>query len=296
MNLVQQNIAIAFARFHSPMRAALECILIILLAVMLARVTWLLVSPPDSVAIEIDRPLPSPIQGIPNALSVSSDRTVLISANPFQQGTIDAIVEEVPETNLNLQLLGLRMSGEGGASGNAIVRTPDGIGNNYKVGEEILAGVTLSRILSDRVIISRDGATETLMLGGRGAGLSVISDDSQAVAPFSETNLTASSQDSSLPPIIGTVEGPELLFSAMRVTPVQANGRVSGYRVRANGDPEVMRQAGFESGDVLLQFDGTLIGELDIEEVLERLGEVETTNIRIDRNGTERTVRLSLSE
>ncbi len=153
------------ASIERPARLVVECVLIAVLALLFARLAWLVISPSNSVATYTQRPLPSPMRGAASALAAATDRTLLVRTNPFQQGEADVIVQDVPETNLNLDLDGLRMSTEGGEAGNAIIRTPDGIGKNYSVGDEILAGVTLERILSDRVITIINEADETLMLG-----------------------------------------------------------------------------------------------------------------------------------
>jgi len=294
MDLAQHSILAAISRFHRPVRAALEIVLSIAAAVIAARMIWLIAFPGGSVATFVDRPLPSPMQGSVAAISVASDRSVLLTQNPFDQGAIDEVLEEVPETNLNLKLSGLRMSGEGGVAGNAIIQTPDGVGKNYQVGSEVLPGVTLERILTDRVIINRDGATETLMLGGRGAGLSVISDDSR-VATSGSTG-SASAASSSAETITGRIAGPDVLFTAMRAQPLQDAGRVLGYRLSAQGDPAMMRQAGFEPGDLLISMNGSNVGELDVEEVFERLSMVDQAVLVVERDGAERTIRLEFGE
>ena len=167
--------------FERPVRLALEILLAAVLAFVAARLIWLVISPLDSVATFTDRPLASPISGASGAISLSVDRSILISNNPFASDAPEEVVVSAPETSLNLQLDGLRMSDSDSVLSNAIIRTQSGIAKNFRVGDEIIAGVTLERILSDRVIISRDGISETLMRGGKGAGLSVISDDS---SPF----------------------------------------------------------------------------------------------------------------
>ncbi len=74
MDLGQQSILAAISRFHGPVRAALEIVLSIGLAIIIARIIWLLVSSGDAVATYVDRPLPSPMQGASSGLSVASDR------------------------------------------------------------------------------------------------------------------------------------------------------------------------------------------------------------------------------
>lgn len=281
-----------------PARLAIELVLIVLLALLVARIIWVVASPSDSVASYTDRPLPAPMRGASSTLAISTDRSVLITENPFEQGEAELIVQDVPETSLNLQLDGLRMSTESDGAGNAIIRTPDGRGKNFRIGDQIMPGVTLERILSDRVIINRDGADETLMLGGRGAGLSVISDDSQIITPggVASSGETAEAETADTAIIEGQLEGPEVLFGAINAAAVMTNGALSGYRLSPIGSSDVMRRAGLQPGDVLLQINGTSVAGLDMNDVVERISSIETAELQINRNGSPRTVRLKFGE
>jgi len=280
-----------------PVRLSIEIALIIALALLVARLVWVIASPTDSVANAVDRPLPAPMRGAASSLALSTDRSVLVTQNPFDTDEVGLIVEDVPETSLNLHLDGLRMSTDSNNDGNAIIRTPDGIGKNFSIGDEILGGVTLKRILSDRVIINRDGADETLMLGGRGAGLSVISDDSQIAATNTESAPTQTAEPAPDQGIIeGQLAGPDVLFGAINAGPVMTNGSVAGYRLNPLGSAETMRQAGLEPGDVLLQINGTSVANLDISDVIDRISAIETAELEIIRNGTPRIVRLKFGE
>ncbi len=280
-----------------PLRSGVELVLVFVLALLGARLVWIIASPSDSVATYTERPLPTPMRGASSTLAISTDRSVLIGENPFDQGEAEIIVQDVPETSLNLQLDGLRMSSEGGGAGNAIIRTPDGIGANYRVGDQVLPGVTLERILSDRVIINRDGADETLMLGGRGAGLSVISDDSQIVTDSAApAGVSSAAVPQETAEITGRLAGPDVLFGAINAGPVMTNGALSGYRLNPIGSADIMRQAGLEPGDVLLQINGTSVVDLDMTDVIDRLSASQAAVLEINRNGSERTVRLSFGE
>ena len=282
--------------FERPVRLALEIFLAAVCALILARLLWLVAFPGGAVATYTDRPLASPISGPSGAISLSVDRTVLISNNPFASTELEEIVVSAPETSLNLQLDGLRMSDNSSVLGNAIIRAQSGIASNYQVGDEIIAGVTLERILSDRVIINRDGVSETLMLGGRGAGLSVISDDSQIVTAEARASTSEAPAEASLPPITGRAAGPDVLFSAMSVTATRLENGAEGYRLSPRGSVEIMRQAGFEPGDVLLQFNGTSVANIDVDNLFDELESVDAAILRVDRDGTERTIRLELGE
>lgn len=285
------------SNFERPIRWVFEIGLAILLAIIAARLVWLVAFPTGSVATFTDRPLASPISGNSSALSISVDRTIILSSNPFETDAIDEVIAAVPETSLNIQLIGLRMSSEGDIAGNAIIRNPRGETENFRVGDEIIPGVTLERILSDRVIINRDGATETLMRGGRSAGLSVIGDEADAVlaVPRTSSNTPPQAQVSA-PPITGQIAGPEFLFTAMSATFVEQDDGVRGYQLSARGNAETMRLAGFEPGDILLQINGTSVAEADLDELLERFGQAEAAILRVNRDGIDRTIRLEIGE
>ncbi|MEO1188532.1 MAG: type II secretion system protein N [Pseudomonadota bacterium] len=280
-----------------PLRWVVETALVVASALLVARIGWLIASPADTVAKYTQRPLPSPMRAASSSLGIATDRTLLVSDNPFQQGEAEVIVQDVPETNLNLSLDGLRMSTEGGESGNAIIRTPDGIGKNYSVGDEILAGVTLERILSDRVIINRDGADETLMLGGRGAGLSVITDDSRISTELDPGSAAQTPDRPAQPDVIeARIDSPELLLGSVNAGPVRVNGAITGYRLDPLGSPDIMQQAGLAPGDVLLQINGASVAQLDTVDVIDGISSAETVDLTVNRNGSEQTIRLRFGE
>ena len=74
------------------------------------------------------------------------------------------------------------------------------------------------------------------------------------------------------------------------------SGQVSGYRLSPIGDASIMREAGFEPGDVLLQINGASVSNLDMNDVIGRISAIETAELQISRNGTPRTVRLKFGE
>ena len=283
--------------FERPVRWGIEIILVVALALIAARLIWLSAYPAGSVADFTDRPLPSPMTGSAGGLAISVDRSVILSSNPFEADSIDEIITAAPETSLNIQLVGLRMSTGDEFVGNATIRTPQGATQNFRVGDDIIPGVTLERILSDRVIINRDGAAETVMREGLSEGLSVIGDESQAVtATATPRSDSRASAPESLPPITGQVAGPEVLFAAMSIAPITLEDGTQGYRLSPRGSPELMQQAGFQPSDVLLQFNGTNVDNIDVEELLERIGSVDSAILRVNRDGIERTIRLELGE
>lgn len=297
MDLGTNTIVSRLAAMNGSFRLIVEVIMVVILALVSSRLVWLIAYPSGAVADFVDRPLPAPIASTSGGISVSVDRTIILQNNPFASDVEDEVIVTAPETSLNLQLDGLRMSNVADVAGNAIIRTPNGQSENYQIGDEIIAGVTLERILSDRVIINRDGANETLMLGGRQAGLSVIGDESMVTSPVAnldQASATASAPD--LPEIAGRIVGPEILFTSMRAEPARTERGATGYRLLARGDAALMRDAGFEPGDILLQFNNTSVTDTDLEELFDRFGQVQSATLLIERDGVDRIIRLSIGE
>jgi general secretion pathway protein C len=95
---------------------------------------------------------------------------------------------------LNLVLVGVRAATGAEAQGAAIIQTPDNMQRLYRVGDSIVAGVTLAAVDSDRVVILRDGVRESVVFtdrasviggGEASAGLAAAAVET-AVAPAPE--------------------------------------------------------------------------------------------------------------
>ncbi len=282
-----------------PARLVIELGLVIFLALLAARLAWTVVAPVESVADYANRPLPSPMRGTSSSLTIATDRSVLVRDNPFSQGDSEPVIEDAPETSLNLKLIGLRMSTDGTDAGNAIITTPNGQVENFSVGDEILAGVSLERILSDRVILNRDGASETLMLGGRRAGLSVITDDSRTI-DADALNVGESEQGQNLnvqsAANVGRLAGPDEFFGAVSASPEMRDGTLIGYRLSPIGTADTMRRAGLQPGDILQAIDGVPVSDLNVSGLLDSISEIETAELLVNRDGSTQTVRLSFGE
>lgn len=75
--------------------------------------------------------------------------------------------EDLPETTLQLTLIGPAAGLGGGAEGSALIELPNRKQVRVKVGEEIMPGVALRDVQRTRVVISRAGVSETLSLPNR---------------------------------------------------------------------------------------------------------------------------------
>ena len=285
------NLPDSLARLHWPFRLFIELLLVALTAILFAKIIWLMLAPQAAVSNATQRPLPSPF--IQSQASQVGDRSLLMATNPFEAtGIVE--VTEAPETQLNLRLAGLIMStAEGG--GSAQITTPDNRTQRFVTGDEVISGVVLEQIMSNRVILNRNGNNETLMLGGRGAGLSVISVGTLATEVPREPN------DASLagpaPELLeGRISDPGALFQSVRLAPVRRNDELYGYALNASGSQDTLKNASLQQGDILLEVNGARVSELDFSEVIDEVGQNQTAMLQIERAGNVQTVRLRFDE
>ncbi len=282
------NLLYTLAQLQGRARFVVEITLVIGLALMIAQSGWLVIAPAERVAVQTQRPLPSPLYGADT--SIRGDRTSLVKTNPFVSEA-PRVVIEAPETQLNLRLLGARMS-TGPDGGSAQITTPDNQTARYEPGQEILDGVVLERILADRVIIRRGGEAEVLMRVGRTSGLSVIGNVGQTV---DETDPEIG-QVQPLPESDGRMSDPQNLLSTVRLMPDRRDGRVRGYKMTLIGSEETLTRAGLRRDDILLDVNGIPVKDIDFSEILESMKSDEMAILGIERNGAEQTVRIRFNQ
>ena len=279
-------------RLVRPGRSVLEAGLLVAIAILCGRMVWLGVAPSDSVAGQSERPLPSPVIDARSALD--ADRTRLVETNPFgtQSVTATEVVVEAPETTLNLRLIGLFMSTGSELSSVQIV-TPDNRAQRFRAGDEILPGVTIERILSDRVILRRNGANEALLRDGRSETLAVISDGSQIVTSLPSGDAQNARESGGTEEIAGVIENPENFLGAVSLIPIERGGSVFAYEIRS-ASAASLTSTGLQAGDMLRAINGRPVAQLTQGDFIDAVQEDEQIILLIERNGAERRVRLEI--
>jgi len=170
-------------------------------------------------------------------LSPQSRLTLFSSYDPFFRG--DAAQTANVVTSLQLTLFGIRMN-EASGLGSAILSGPDGVQENYGVGEEIMAGVTLDSVAFDHVIINRGGVLESLYLDQSIPAQTVGTED-----PVAPAALTAGGNE---------------IAGIASLAPRNDQGRVTGIVITPLGDGSLFRNAGFRNGDIIVSINGSPVG------------------------------------
>lgn len=133
--------------------AWLEILLLVVLAVQIARLIWTVATPVG--------PLGRWQPEQPAQMTPAARAALFARFDPFFRSNADTGPAAV--TSLSLKLFGIRLN-EASGGGSAIVAGPDGVQSSVAVGDEIVAGVRLKAVSIDHVVIDRGGTEETLYL------------------------------------------------------------------------------------------------------------------------------------
>ncbi|WP_310541621.1 type II secretion system protein N [Phenylobacterium sp.] len=256
-------------------RQVVETTLILLLALQAARLTWLLATPAGPMGDATQYASAGPARAV--------DLTILQRFDPFfRVEPSQALAAGPAPTEGGLSLFGVRTNGRGG--GSAILGTADGAQALYALGDDVGNGMVLRAVAADHVILTRGGSRIRLEFSS-GSSLPPPPPPppmGAVLAPASAPVAQAPSQGL----------GPSQFLSAAALSPVMADGRVTGYRVMARGRGEALARAGLQDGDVLLAVDGSNLNPERLSELPDLLAKAADVEVRFARNGQPMTTRL----
>ncbi|WP_415720064.1 type II secretion system protein GspC [Photobacterium ganghwense] len=241
--------------------------LVVILAWVLGRLIWAAVQPaPQPVRWQATPVAPaSPGQEKGNVSDVlamnlfgryQADAPVVAPKQPVQK--------DAPQTKLRLTLVGLVASSNPHTA--LAVITNQGKQNTYGIGE-VIDGTraTLQAVFADRVIIRNNGRDETLMLDGVDFGKSASVATPAPVArqrPAPEPAQPAASEPGAEPASDLSrikqeiLEKPQNLFSYIRLSQVQRDGNLIGYRVNPGKDRALFDAVGLKADDLAVSLNG----------------------------------------
>lgn len=278
---------------------ALTALLVILLAYTLAQLTWRVwpaasqIEPPPRFVAQ------TAVQMQPQAGTQIADWHLF----GVPQAEQDAALP--PETPLNLTLRGVFATQ--GQSAYAIIANAQGKEDGYRLGAELPGGVVLKEIYPDRVILARGGRSETLSLPSErlptaaAPNPGLIQPLTPQVAPAPITATPAITQGGSAAglPDNSTVlrnyrdalkANPQSMTGLVPVEPVQADGKISGYRLLGGGDPALLGRFGLAAGDVVTAVNGiTLDSAAKGAAAIKNLSAAHDLSLLVLRNGEQKS-------
>ncbi len=247
-----------------PLRRVVEAALILLLLVQAGRLVWLFAAPAP--------------QAVQARLLPEVDFSILSRFDAFfRNGGGGA--EAAPSDGGGLTLFGVRADGAGG--GSAIIGLSDGRQVSVGAGEELEAGLTLTSVAPDHVMLSRGGAPFRLDFPDMASG----------VAPATTPQLAVTAPEPASAE--GVVVDPQRLIAQAGLRPrIQGLG-VNGLTVSASGDGGELRNAGLRSGDVILSVNGTALNSPQALAALRgQLADAPSAQIQFERDGQVRSTTV----
>jgi general secretion pathway protein C len=190
-----------------------------------------------------------------------------------------------PQTSMPLVLTGV-IAANDPRDGLAILGPSATATKVYAVGDNIPGGARLHAVLTDHVLLDRDGRLESLALPRQLA--------SNAPPP----SLSAAPTDT---PIVERMQqlvsrNPGIIGDVMRPQPVFANGKQQGFRVYPGRDRQAFARLGLQPGDLVTAIDGTPLDDPSrAEEILHTLGSSSEARVTILRNGVQQDLTLDLA-
>ena len=290
----------------SEWSAKLACVVLAVLIVgVLARLFWTLVPSEDAAS---SAPPRSAIAAAA-PLGVALSKWHLFGA----ASTRAAANRDAPATTLALRLRGT-LADANPRSGIAVIA--DDVGNEraWRVGEQVVPGVTLDEVHADRVVLLHGGAQEVLGL---------VRDDTNVPPPVSPTagprspaslrNTAPAATGASVPP---TFVAPQIAHGAVnwqqamdkvgggsvdtlakrvQVTPVLDNGRIAGVRVSTAGDTALMARLGLRPSDIVTAVNGIPVDSVARgQQILDSLGSATDVRVTVTRDGVPAEITMKL--
>ncbi len=278
----------------------INLILLILLASILADITWRLMPGPAQVA--------APLQLDSGAKPISRQQAQavgrwniaqwhLFGVKPLiKQSTATSVVTSLPETNLNLVLRGVYASDNPQAAG-AIISEQNGKQSFYKVEARLPGGAILKEVYADRIVLQRRGRLETLRLPEERVGKSGQPARTSGAGALRRSGVQTDREPSPREFRDILVKDPQRLTDIVKMTPYNKGGRFVGYRVQPGKNKALFSQFGLQSGDIVTSINGiTIDSPTNGLSVLRSLAKSSQVNIEVLRGGATQNLVLNLNQ
>ena len=194
---------------------------------------------------------------------------------------------EAPQTNIPLVLTGIIASADP-SMGLAILGENATTAKVFAVGDIVPGGVKLHSVLSDKVILDRNGSLESLSLPRQSTGV--------AMAPPPVQNLpTENPIAERMRQLISNEPG--VISDIMRPQPVFAQGKQRGYRVYPGRNRQAFTRLGLRPGDLVTAINCTPLDDpARGQEIFSTLGSSSEAHVTVMRNGKQQDLTLNMAQ
>jgi general secretion pathway protein C len=222
--------------------------------------------------------------------SETVDVAAITSAHLFGEAPVEpgpkGDATTAQQTSLPLVLVGI-IAAEDPKDGLAILGENAAGAKVYAVGDNVPGGAKLHQVLTDKVIIDRNGVLESLMLP-------------RALQPGAAPPSTAALQTET--PIMDRMRklitnDPGLMADIMRPQPVFAAGKQKGYRVYPGRNRQAFQRLGLRPGDLVTAINGTPLDDpARGQEIFSTLGASSEAHITVTRGGQQQDLTLNIAQ
>ena len=266
---------------------AFDMICLALLALAIARIIWVLLS----AAAFVDMTGRTTEQvAAPRVETLQADPRIFSRFNPFDRQLVqseDAIEESAPETSLNLQIRSLIASTDPESS-SVRLQLPDNSVKRFSVGDRVVNGVTLERILEDRVILSRSGQREVLYAYETRV-LDIDLEGRQDASARPETGAQSEEDDAPTSQTVDLtnvrVESMDVFYNGIRLRREVDDAGQIGLIIQSNSDPVLLETLSLVAGDRLDRLNGYDLNEDSVSDLYPRLRDETQLELDFTRDG-----------
>lgn len=271
---------------------AVTALLVLLGAWILAHLVWAVVAPqsvlPPASSLSLS------VNAGADAPSYPGFRELAL-LSPLGRANQQQLDLNAPDTKLSWTLKGVLADPDPARSA-AILVTQGQPEKLYRVGASLPGQVRLEQVLSDRVMLMRDGQLETLRLKrnesagagrrpSRSAGLPVT-DNTQTLAP--DGGLARIDRDAWL-------NDPQRFMEVISANPVMVDGVLYGLEVSPSRNVREFEAAGLKSGDVITDVDGTPVSQIeDYRDILRELTDASSVSLSLERDGEPMNITITM--
>jgi general secretion pathway protein C len=215
----------------------------------------------------------------------------LVNAHLFGNAAAQASGDaaNAPPSSMPLVLAGLLATADP-KEGMAIIGESAAAAKVVAVGQQVPGGAQLHSVYSDRAIIDRNGALESVFLPRNAAG---------GVAPPPPPPVAAANgNDAMLERMRKLVsDDPGLLGQVMRPQPVFAGGKMRGFRVYPGANRQAFARMGLRAGDLVTAINGTPLDDKDrAQEIFGTLNSSTDARVTVTRNGRQQELVLNIAQ
>ncbi len=236
--------------------------------------------PPKVAPVPVSQPTRSQTVDVAAITSAHLFGDPPLAAKPAQDAA------NAPQSNLPLVLVGI-IAADDPQDGLAILGENAAGAKVYAVGDNIPGGAKLHQVLSDKVVIDRNGVLESLMLP-------------RSLQPGAAPPSTAALQTEA--PIMDRMrklitDDPGLMADIMRPQPVFAQGKQKGYRVYPGRNRQAFTRLGLRPGDLVMAINGTPLDDpARGQEIFRTLGSSSEAHITVMRSGQQQDLTLNIAQ